>query len=386
MRRPRTANRLSTSRGLQYSLALAPRAQQLLLPPPRQQHTGSRRGGAGFVRGLQQRRGQPVLLLRFLRTARARTAMAYVPRHRRPNAVAQQNSPTAREAREARADKHAELRPLTPRQPVTNSKAETGMRTGTGTGTETGTETVQEPETQLETPQLRWMQLCSHPELTAASELASVTCDKLVDAGKLRTRPPYVRQDREDLLAGVFAECGLDGGKMCSLGRTQAVWDLEPLIRGATRGETWVDDVLKELNSLLSEVFCWAAACDGQQEMQEAEDMIADSDTLSVSDNSSASTHHSISTSAIPIKQTLHAHDGSLDSIRHLFTDQRLQLTYDLDYETPRATDPEDRLAEDHMAPNNKLHYMGRVGSVDVPLGLGRQSVREAKIVSPTGR
>ena len=235
--------------------------------------------------------------------------MAYVPRHRRPNAVAQQNSPTAREAREARADKHAELRPLTPRQPVTNSKAETGMRTGTGTGTETGTETVQEPETQLETPQLRWMQLCSHPELTAASELASVTCDKLVDAGKLRTRPPYVRQDREDLLAGVFAECGLDGGKMCSLGRTQAVWDLEPLIRGATRGETWVDDVLKELNSLLSEVFCWAAACDGQQEMQEAEDMIADSDTLSVSDNSSASTHHSISTSAIPIKQTLHAQE-----------------------------------------------------------------------------
>ena len=34
----------------------------------------------------------------------------------------------------------------------------------------------------------------------------------------------------------------------------------------------------------------------------------------------------------------------------------------------------------------NKLHYMGRVGSVDVPLGLERQSVREAKIVSPTGR
>ena len=29
---------------------------------------------------------------------------------------------------------------------------------------------------------------------------------------------------------------------------------------------------------------------------------------------------------------------------------------------------------------------MGRVGSIDVPLGLGRQSVREAKIVSPTGR
>ena len=29
----------------------------------------------------------------------------------------------------------------------------------------------------------------------------------------------------------------------------------------------------------------------------------------------------------------------------------------------------------------------GRVGSIDVPLlGLGRQSVREAKIVSPTGR
>eukprot|EP01043_Picozoa_sp_COSAG02_P001074 COSAG02_NODE_22_length_53020_cov_16.223125_11_plen_43_part_00 len=32
------------------------------------------------------------------------------------------------------------------------------------------------------------------------------------------------------------------------------------------------------------------------------------------------------------------------------------------------------------------LHYLGRVDSIDVPLGLGRQSVREAKIVSPTGR
>lgn len=67
-------------------------------------------------------------------------------------------------------------------------------------------------------------------------------------------------------------------------------------------------------------------------------------------------------------------------------TSGRTMLTYDLDYETPRATDPEDRLEENHTAPNNKLHYMGRVGSVDVPLGLGRQSVREAKIVSPTGR
>ena len=41
-------------------------------------------------------------------------------------------------------------------------------------------------------------------------------------------------------------------------------------------------------------------------------------------------------------------------------------LNYDLNYEVPTL--------------------LGRVGSIDVPLGLERQSVREAKIVSPTGR
>ena len=71
-------------------------------------------------------------------------------------------------------------------------------------------------------------------------------------------------------------------------------------------------------------------------------------------------------------------------------TSGRAMLTYDLNYEVPRATDPECRLkgvavtTRRHI--KNKLHYLGRVGSVDVPLGLGRQSVREAKIVSPTGR
>ena len=70
-------------------------------------------------------------------------------------------------------------------------------------------------------------------------------------------------------------------------------------------------------------------------------------------------------------------------------TSGRATLNYDLNYKAPRTTDPEDRLKDVAMTTRrhiNKLHYMGRVGSVDVPLGLGRQSVREAKIVSPTGR
>jgi hypothetical protein len=175
------------------------------------------------------------------------------------------------------------------------------------------TETQMEPE--LETKpvveQEQETPTSSNFELKSASELASIICNKLVEAGNLKTTPTFLRKDREDRLAAVFESCGLDGAKMCSLGRTQDVRELEPLVRGATRGETWVEHVLTELEAILNDIFF--AAGDQQQiqmqeEAQEIQMATADCDDMlsSVSDDCSTATLHSISTNAIPVGQTLH--------------------------------------------------------------------------------
>ena len=71
-------------------------------------------------------------------------------------------------------------------------------------------------------------------------DLARALCDSLVAGGKLRATPTFVREDREAKLAGLFADVGLDGARMSSFTNPR---ELEVVIRGATGGETWVDDV-----------------------------------------------------------------------------------------------------------------------------------------------
>ena len=67
-------------------------------------------------------------------------------------------------------------------------------------------------------------------------------------------------------------------------------------------------------------------------------------------------------------------------------TSGRAMPNYDLNYEVPRATNSKIQAGCgcDHTAPHDKINYTTWGGWV--PLGLERQSVREAKIVSPTGR
>jgi hypothetical protein len=83
------------------------------------------------------------------------------------------------------------------------------------------------------------------------ADLAANLCDALVAAGKLRATPAFIRTDREAKLADVFASCGLDGAKLLSFTNPR---ELEVVIRGATQGESWVDDVQSGLAALLCDL------------------------------------------------------------------------------------------------------------------------------------
>jgi hypothetical protein len=79
--------------------------------------------------------------------------------------------------------------------------------------------------------------------------LSGAVCDALVKDGKLKEKPAFIRTDRQAKIEKVFSAAGLDGAKMESVNAR----GLEVLVRNATEGEAWVDDVQGALKSMLSE-------------------------------------------------------------------------------------------------------------------------------------
>ena len=79
--------------------------------------------------------------------------------------------------------------------------------------------------------------------------MARAVCDALVADGRLKAKPEFIRKDREAKIAKVFTSAGLDGSKMATLNAR----GVEVMIRNATEGEAWVDDVQRSLRSMLSE-------------------------------------------------------------------------------------------------------------------------------------
>jgi len=81
-----------------------------------------------------------------------------------------------------------------------------------------------------------------------SAELAAKCCDTMVAAGKLRTTPAFIREDREAKLAKIFTSAKLDGAKVLACANAR---ELEVIIRNATQGEGWVDHVQSAMKSFL---------------------------------------------------------------------------------------------------------------------------------------
>ena len=101
------------------------------------------------------------------------------------------------------------------------------------------------------------------------SALASAVCDALVKDGKLKEKPAFIRTDRQAKIEKVFTSAGLNGAKM---GECNAR-GIEVLVRNATEGEAWVDDVQGTLRSMLSEEA--AASTTGSGESAELKELRA---------------------------------------------------------------------------------------------------------------
>ena len=101
------------------------------------------------------------------------------------------------------------------------------------------------------------------------SALAGAVCDALVKDGKLKEKPAFIRTDRQAKIEKVFTSAGLDGAKM---GECNAR-GIEVLVRNATEGEAWVDDVQGALRSMLSEEA--AASTSGSGESEELKELRA---------------------------------------------------------------------------------------------------------------
>jgi len=86
-----------------------------------------------------------------------------------------------------------------------------------------------------------------NPEWTC-EDVAKELCDGLVAAGLLKEKPAFIRTDRQAKLADIFRKCGLDGAKMATFSNSGP---MEKMVRTETQGETWVDDVIHGLVSLL---------------------------------------------------------------------------------------------------------------------------------------
>ena len=82
----------------------------------------------------------------------------------------------------------------------------------------------------------------------SAADVVKALCDALVATGKLRATPAFIRTDREAKLVKIFEKAKLDGAKLASFGNAR---ELEIVIRNATQGEGWVDDVQKAMKTFL---------------------------------------------------------------------------------------------------------------------------------------
>ena len=99
--------------------------------------------------------------------------------------------------------------------------------------------------------------------------LAGAVCDTLVKDGKLKEKPAFIRTDRQAKIEKVFTSAGLNGAKM----EGQNARGIEVLVRNATEGEAWVDDVQGALRGMLSEEA--AASTTGSGESAELKELRA---------------------------------------------------------------------------------------------------------------
>jgi len=81
-----------------------------------------------------------------------------------------------------------------------------------------------------------------------SQDLAKNLCDELVANKSLKEKPAFIRNDREELLAGLFSKMSLDGAKMASFDNAGP---LETLVRNGTEGQAWVDSVISGLKEML---------------------------------------------------------------------------------------------------------------------------------------
>lgn len=83
-----------------------------------------------------------------------------------------------------------------------------------------------------------------------SEDLAKNLCDDLVKGGVLKEKPAFIRSDREELLAKLFKDSGLDGAKMVSFTN---VGPLEAIVRNGTQQQAWVESVVDGLKAMLPE-------------------------------------------------------------------------------------------------------------------------------------
>jgi len=86
-----------------------------------------------------------------------------------------------------------------------------------------------------------------HPEWSS-QDLARNLCDVLVANGSLRDKPAMIRQDREAVLASIFAKVGLDGPVLATCDNPGP---MEKLVRDGTNQQAWVDSVIDGLRGML---------------------------------------------------------------------------------------------------------------------------------------
>jgi len=96
-----------------------------------------------------------------------------------------------------------------------------------------------------------------------SQDLSKNLCDDLVADKLLKEKPAFIRADREELLAGLFAKMSLDGAKMASF---QNAGPLETLVRNGTEGQAWVDSVVAGLKAMLPEEVASAKVTIGMSE------------------------------------------------------------------------------------------------------------------------
>jgi len=99
----------------------------------------------------------------------------------------------------------------------------------------------------------------------SAETLAKEACDRLTGKGLLKTKPAFIRTDREAKLAEIFGKANLDGGTLQSIGGRIS---LEMHLLSVTAGEAcaWLGNVINELTEIVLDGAFQARS--GHEEMQ----------------------------------------------------------------------------------------------------------------------